>query len=72
MAKAKRGQLRGNRNLDRLAKIPQTKMEAQMKRELEFGLEAAQILLGHSKAGVTQVYAEIDKTKAIELVKAIG
>ena len=41
MPKPKRGQLRGNRNLDRLAKIPQTKMEAQMARELEFGLEAA-------------------------------
>ena len=39
----------------------------------EYGLEAAQILLGHSSALVTDaVYAERDTAKAMEVVKAIG
>ena len=37
-----------------------------------YGLEAAQVLLGHSKADVTQIYAERDLTKAIEVAKKIG
>jgi site-specific recombinase XerC len=38
----------------------------------EFGLEAAQVILGHSKADVTQIFAERDSAKAIEVVKRIG
>jgi integrase len=38
----------------------------------QFGLEAAQVILGHSKADVTQIYAERDSAKAIEVVKRIG
>ena len=38
----------------------------------EFGLEAAQIVLGHSKADVTQVYAERDVAKGVEVAKRIG
>lgn len=38
----------------------------------DFGLEAAQIILGHSTADVTQVYAERDIAKAIEVARAIG
>ncbi len=38
----------------------------------EFGLEAAQILLGHSKADVTQVYAERDMGRAAEVAAKIG
>ena len=38
----------------------------------EFGLEAAQVLLGHSKADVTQVYAERDLSKGIEAARRIG
>ena len=37
-----------------------------------FGLEAAQILLGHSKADVTQVYAERDQGLAVSVMEAIG
>ena len=37
-----------------------------------FGLEAAQVYLGHSKADVTQIYAERDLTKAIEVATAVG
>ncbi len=38
----------------------------------EFGLEAAQIMLGHSNANVTQVYAERDLAKGLEVAKRIG
>ena len=38
----------------------------------QFGLEAAQIVLGHSKADVTQVYAERDLAKGIEIARRIG
>ena len=38
----------------------------------EFGLEAAQILLGHSKADVTQVYAERDMNRATAVAAKIG
>jgi integrase len=37
-----------------------------------FGLEASQVVLGHSKADVTQVYAERDLTKAVEVMRLIG
>ena len=38
----------------------------------EFGLEAAQIALGHSTANVTQVYAERDLAKGLEIARQIG
>ncbi|MBA4107635.1 MAG: integrase [Pirellula sp.] len=38
----------------------------------EFGLEAAQVMLGHSRADVTQVYAERDLAKGVEVAKRIG
>ena len=38
----------------------------------EFGLEAAQVVMGHAKADVTQVYAERDQTLAAEVMKKIG
>ena len=38
----------------------------------QFGLEAAQCVLGHSKAAVTEVYAERDLAKAVEVARAIG
>lgn len=37
-----------------------------------FGLEAAQVTLGHAAADVTQVYAERDLQKAADVMKAIG
>jgi integrase len=37
-----------------------------------FGLEAAQIVLGHSAADVTQIYAERDLAKGLEVAKLIG
>jgi integrase len=38
----------------------------------QFGLEAAQVTLGHSQAAVTQVYAERDFAKAAEVARLIG
>ena len=37
-----------------------------------FGLEAAQVVLGHSKANVTQVYAERDQRLAVEVARQVG
>lgn len=37
-----------------------------------FGLEAAQVVLGHSKADVTQVYAERDQRLAVEVARQVG
>lgn len=37
-----------------------------------YGIEAAQTVLGHSRADVTQVYAERDWQKAAEVMRAIG
>ena len=39
---------------------------------LVFGLDAAQIVLGHASADVTQVYAECDQAKGAEVAQAIG
>jgi integrase len=38
----------------------------------QFGLEAAQVSLGHAKADTTQIYAERDSKLAIEVAKKIG
>lgn len=38
----------------------------------EFGLEAAQILLGHTKADVTQICAERDMSRAATVAARIG
>ncbi len=38
----------------------------------QFGLEAAQLFLGHAACDVTQVYAERDLSKALEVARQIG
>jgi len=38
----------------------------------EHGLDAAQVILGHKTARITEVYAELDKAKAIEVVRRSG
>jgi len=38
----------------------------------KYGLEGAQVLLGHSRADVTQTYAERDLGKAVDIVRKIG
>jgi integrase len=37
-----------------------------------FGLEAAQVVLGHSEADTTQTYAEADAARAREVMKQVG
>lgn len=38
----------------------------------QYGLEVAQVMLGHSKADVTQIYAERDASKGREIAALIG
>lgn len=38
----------------------------------QFGLEAAQVTLGHAQANVTQIYAERDEAKAAEVMRLLG
>ena len=38
----------------------------------EYGLDTAQVLLGHAKLETSQVYAEIDRAKAADVAKRIG
>jgi integrase len=38
----------------------------------EFGLDVARVVLGHSSAAVTEIYAEIDGTKAAEAMERVG
>lgn len=38
----------------------------------EFGLDTAQVMLGHVGADVTQVYAEADRAKAVEVAARLG
>jgi integrase len=38
----------------------------------QYGLEAAQVVLGHARADVTQVYAERDHALAADVMKKIG
>lgn len=37
-----------------------------------YGLEAAQVILGHASADVTQIYAERDAAKARDIIRQIG
>ena len=37
-----------------------------------FVLEAAQVVAGHARADVTQVYAERDLSRAIEVMRQLG
>lgn len=38
----------------------------------KFGIEGAQVILGHSRLTTTQVYAEINKERGVEIAKVIG
>ena len=38
----------------------------------EFGIDAAKIILGHRSLAVTEIYAELDQSKAIEIMKQVG
>jgi integrase len=38
----------------------------------EFGLDVARVILGHSSPAVTQIYAEVDREKAIRVMAEVG
>jgi integrase len=38
----------------------------------EFGIEAARVILGHRSATVTEVYAELDRAKAADIMSRVG
>ena len=38
----------------------------------EFGIEAASVILGHSNLQTTEIYAEADRQKAIEIASSVG
>jgi integrase len=38
----------------------------------EFGLDVARVILGHSSPAVTEVYAEVDRSKAVDVMARIG
>ena len=38
----------------------------------EFGLETARIILGHRSSAITEVYAEMDQQKALEVIMRVG
>ncbi|MFT3686416.1 MAG: tyrosine-type recombinase/integrase [Phycisphaerales bacterium] len=38
----------------------------------QFGIEAARVVLGHSSAGTTEIYAEQDRSKATEIMGRVG
>jgi len=38
----------------------------------EFGLDVARVILGHSSPAVTEVYAEVDREKALKVMEQVG
>ncbi len=38
----------------------------------EFGVELARIILGHSTAFTTEIYAEVDRKKAMDAMNQVG
>lgn len=38
----------------------------------QFGLEAARVILGHTSAAVTEIYAEMDRAKAADIMWQVG
>ena len=38
----------------------------------EFGIEAARVVLGHSSAAITEIYAELDRQKAADIMSQVG
>lgn len=38
----------------------------------QYGIEAARVVLGHRSSAVTEVYAELDRTKAADIMAEVG
>jgi integrase len=50
----------------------QLRHNAATKLRKEFGIEAARVILGHSSASTTELYAELDEARALKVVQKIG
>jgi len=69
----KRDRAEYNAQLKELGWSPnQLRHTAATKLRREFGLEAAQLVLGHARADVTQIYAERDLTRAAAIIQEVG
>ncbi len=53
-------------NPNQLRKLAATKARER------FGLDAAQVLLGHASADITQVYARVNQARLVEIAKELG
>ena len=65
------------RRADGAATVPdwhphQLRHSAATRLRKEVGLEAARVVLGHSRAAVTEIYAEVDHAKAREIMGKLG
>jgi len=38
----------------------------------QFGIEAARVILGHRSSAVTEIYAEVDRSRAVEVMAEVG
>ena len=38
----------------------------------QFGIEAARVILGHRSSAVTEIYAEVDRSRAVEVMGEVG
>ena len=38
----------------------------------EFGIDAARVILGHRSPATTEIYAELDHAKALEIMSKVG
>ena len=65
---------RGRNTKDQLSRWGPNRLRHTATTEIRrtFGLEAAQVTLGHSQADVTQIYAEKDLTLAAKVAREIG
>ena len=50
----------------------QLRHTAATKLRREHGIEAARVILGHRSAEVTEIYAEIDQEKALQVMGQVG
>jgi integrase len=65
------------RNGCRKARVPnwhpnQLRHNSATRLRREFGLDVARVILGHSSTAVTEVYAEVDREKALSVMELAG
>jgi integrase len=70
---------KANREVERVGgnEVPhwhpnQVRHNAATRLRKEFGLDVARVILGHSSPVVTEVYAEVDREKAISVMERVG